>query len=428
MKTVKPMGILIIKSRQDLHLIKSNMIVVFETGCISVPADWTMTRLENVHILGNTAPGGKVLFKDNPVVMIDCKNIEFLSCAFRLTRREGANPEHYEKIWNSPKILHDNTAHDAGEHTKFRNISFVHCSMSGNTDEIDAGPINHYVWRRDNAEYQFCGYGLLFHNCIIGPSSLGKMRGRERHNFGTATSHVDNVRIINCVYAGHNRRMNQFHGRGMQQGCVIYGYGTQAIGIKSGSVVDIRNNLFLPSSNTPHEYTPGGDRLAPIRFVSGSSGTAQIQVTDNHEVFTTGKHWFPRSSGNTLEEALSRGFVDSYDKGHPQDFEPIDIKEDPWAKEDCRLQKIGLGVLDIAGCFNRDQLDENTCRGIRAGDLGGRDSDEFGNSLTDYLEKDPYLPMDAMIPDLIQYPSPSDPYNFDLLTTLRKIKKGLREQ
>jgi hypothetical protein len=387
-------SILRVRCGEDLRQIESHQLVVFETGRVEIPEGLSFTNLNNVHFFGNTAVGGKTMFYGYPLILKGARNVSFLSIAFRLTRPDGMLPEQYEKWWNSPKILCDN-GHNG---RKFWQVKFVHCSMSGNTDEIDVGPENHVKWAQEKPG-QYCGHSVEFINCMMGPSSMGKMADRQHHNFGSATSYVDSVSVVNCVYAGHNRRMNQWRGRGSQQSCLIYGYGTQAIGVHAGSEVDVRRCVFIPSDQTALTHPQSDQRVGPVKEVQDTVGpNASLYLEDNCEMFVDRRHIGPRR-GNSLVEARQTGFIQEQQPEFFQDFPGHGLH--PMSLDS------GLAALQVAGCINRDSLDEETVDLIQSGNLFWRDADQLRFPLDEYSEMSS---SDLMIPSDITGTEPLKAY------------------
>ena len=294
--------ILNVRDEDDLQLLntetyRQNTIVVFETGVLKLTSDVYIRNAREIYVLGNTAPGGKVLFRGHGRFIIqDSQHVLVKNVAIRLERYPGATSYKYERAHNSPKVLSSVPA------SRCMNIAFHGCSFAGNTDEIDCGPLNHAGWFATWKDLPAVD-GLTFRDCMVGPSFRGYYSGRDRHNFGIATTAVSNCSYVRCVFAGHNRRAFQHQGPGLRADSIITaGYGTMAIGLHAGTTADIRRFRAIPFSTTP------ADRPSPIRVVTGTKDYTQwdqeigLYLEDVSEICQVPKHQNPGQGWDLVGE------------------------------------------------------------------------------------------------------------------------------
>ena len=274
-------------------------VVEFATDKLTLPfAGLNFRHRSGITFRGETAPSGVLTISGGAFNLIGCESVTCRSMAFRLKRPTDRTPEKYEKSWKPLRV------HAEHPDRPCRNIRFESCSTSGGTDEIEVGPSDHAIWFRDWMGKP-AAIGVTFDRHLFGPSLMGKMLDRERHNMGLALSCVDDVLLTGCVFTGHNRRCPQIAGNNVRlEHCAVFDWGTMGTGFHSGSTGSINACHFVRGPHT--RLTERAISLVEDTFASpfGQLGYVTLAVSPNTVEY--GIDWQPLRKGwNCWQEPLT---------------------------------------------------------------------------------------------------------------------------
>lgn len=236
--------------------------VEFKVNRVTLPPTGLILRAaRDVVMAGETAPLGRLLMTGGRLTLSSCEAVTISKVGFRSQRPTVPLPaglfDTYERSWK-PLAIHGETPG-----TPSRNIKLQECSLSGHTDEIEAGPMDHATWFS-----RWMGapavVGLTFDRCLFGPSFINTgatisnaqkraafLAERQFHNMSISAVCCEDVAFTGCVFVGANRRSPQLGAKrvGLAH-CVVDDWGSMCVGLHAGSEAEINACHFIRGPHT----------------------------------------------------------------------------------------------------------------------------------------------------------------------------------
>lgn len=271
---------------------------------IELPPTGVTLTVNNVKIA--PAPGvPHVIFTGGRLTLLDCNDIRIERVGFRMQRLtkipKGLN-QTYERSWKGLAIL----ATYGHGFCKSLRITFVNCSFSGHTDEIEIAPLDREWWFA-NQPGESAVKDALFDQCVFGPSFINTgatitdpvkraafLVEREFHNFGMSASCVSGLVMRRCLFVGNNRRSPQIAGQARLEQCIVDNCGTMGVGIHAGSNVSINACKFIRGPRTSRP--PVSMAAGTMESQFGKLGQATVAISKNCTEYSSafgasGKGW-----------------------------------------------------------------------------------------------------------------------------------------
>jgi hypothetical protein len=252
------------------------------TGVILTVNNVTIKPASGVH---------HVIFTGGRLTLLDCYDIRIERVGFRMQRLtkipKGLN-QTYERSWKGLAIL----ATYGPAFCKSQRITFVNCSFSGHTDEIEIAPLDREWWFA-NQPGVAAVQAVLFDQCVFGPSFTNTgatitdpakraafQKEREFHNFGMSATCVSGLVMRRCLAVGSNRRaLVQIAGDATIEQCIVDNWGTMAIAAHAGSKLSVNACKFIRGPRTsrpPISMVVGTEESA-----FGKLGKATVAISGN---------------------------------------------------------------------------------------------------------------------------------------------------